>query len=263
LIRSPRLAAGAAAIVGLLLAASVPLRAEPPRTDGWVTDLAGFLSAEQEQALEALMASYEAGSGHEVALLTVPDLGGAPLERYALEVARSWGLGDREKNDAALILVAREERKIRIEVGRGLEGTLTDSISGRIIRDVMVPEFRKGREYAGLRAGIEAVHAAAGGDYGRVPDRRSERIGIGILPLVFIVLLFIVLSRHAGGRGSGRGRGRRGGTSSILPWLILGTLTSGRRGSRGWSGGGGIGGGGFGGFGGGGGFSGGGASGGW
>jgi uncharacterized protein len=116
-----------------------------PANDGWVTDLAGFLDAEQELSLEGLMESYKAGSGHEIALLTVPDLGGRSLERFALEVARGWGIGEKEKHNGALLLITRKEKKIRIEVGRGLEGNLTDSVSGRIIRNVISPEFKQRR----------------------------------------------------------------------------------------------------------------------
>lgn len=254
--RTPTTRPGTLALFAIVVAmAAIPTPAQdafPPPSDGWVTDLGGFLSADQERTLEALMESYRQGSGHEIALLTVPDLGGRSLERYALEVARDWGIGDRETSAGALLLVTRAERKVRIEVGRGLEGNLTDSISGRIIRNVVTPAFRQGRFYAGIRDGIEAMHAAAGGEYAAIPeDRTGDKRGAGsIVPLiVFLFVLFQVLRR--GGRGGGRGSG-------VLPWLLLGSM-GGRR-SSGWSGGGG---GGFGGFGGGGGFSGGGASGGW
>jgi len=224
-----------------------------PKNDGWVTDGAGFLTSQQEQALEALMESYKVGSGHEIALLTVTDLGGRSLERYALEVSREWGLGEEGRNNAALLFVAKAERKIRIEVGRGLEGNLTDSISGRIIRDVIGPEFKRGRLYEGLRGGIEAMHAAAGGEYGQITRRGSRRRsggGIGALPMIFFIWFMFSLLR----------RGRRGGRGgALLGGMLLGSAMLGSsRGGGGFSGGGG-----FGGFGGGGGFSGGGSSGGW
>ena len=245
-------------LLALAVTAASPAQQPLPKNDGWVTDLGGFLTPQQESALEALMESYKAGSGHEIALLTVPDLGGRSLERYTLEVARAWGLGEKGRNNSALLFLARTERKIRIEVGRGLEGNLTDSISGRIIRDVIAPEFKRGRSYEGLRDGIQAMHAAAGGDYASIPKRRSRRSGgIGLLPIIFFIWLISSLFRR-GGRG---GRGRGGG---LLAGLFLGSMMS-----RGFHGGrsagghcGGFGGG-FGGFGGGGGFSGGGASGGW
>ena len=236
-------------LCGLVFATASLAQQAIPRNDGWVTDGAGFLTPQQEQALEALMESYKIGSGHEIALLTVADLGGRSLERYALEVSREWGLGEKGRNNGALLFVAKAERKIRIEVGRGLEGNLTDSISGRIIRDVISPEFKRGRLYEGLRGGIEAMHAAAGGEYGQITRRSGRRSGggIGVLPMLFFVWFMFSLLRR-GGRGGG-----------FFGGLLIGSAMSGRsRGGGGFSGGGG-----FGGFGGGGGFSGGGSSGGW
>ncbi len=239
---------------------------EIPADDGWVTDGGDMLTDEQEHALEALMESYKAGSGHEVALLTVTGLAGQSIERLGAEVFRAWGIGQLDLSDGALLLVARQERELRIEVGRGLEGTLTDSISGRIIRDVIVPEFKAERWYEGLRKGIEAIHAAAGGDYG--PIERSEggkegegaAVGFLVLILVLCILAAVQRSRHYG---------RRRG-SSVLPWILASQLGSAGRYSGRSSGGsfrggfGGFGGGGgFRGFGGGGGAAGGGASGRW
>ncbi len=250
-------ARAAVVLVALLLAALLPAvtvhaqQGEIPANDGWVTDLGGFLTPQQEATLESLMESYKRGSGHEIALLTVPDLGGRSLEGYALEVARQWGLGEKEKNNGALLLVARAEREVRIEVGRGLEGTITDAISGRIIRGVISPEFKKGQYYEGLLGGVQAIHAAGGGDYAKIPQERKRRSGgiMGLLPMLF---MFFIISRLFR-----RGRGGRGG--GLLGGLLLGSMLMG----GGRSSGGGFSGGGFGGFGGGGGFSGGGASGGW
>jgi len=249
------LALCATALFALPAAAEV----EVPKNDDWVTDLAGMLSDSQEQQLELLMESYRQGSGHEIALLTVPDLGGESIERFALEVGRSWGLGEKEKNNGALLVVAKEERKIRIEVGRGLEGDLPDILAGRIIRDVITPAFKKGDFAGGLRDGVLAIHEVIGGDYARLENSHAERRREGrtgsIFNLVWILVLILVIATR------GR-RGGRGGSGSVLPWLLLGgAMSSGSRGGGGGFGGGG--GGGFGGFGGGGGFSGGGASGGW
>lgn len=248
-------------MLGVLLSATLALAAadvDVPENDGWVTDLAGMLDERQEAALESLMESYKAGTRHEIALLTVPSLEGQPIERLALETARAWGIGGEQANDGALLVVARDERRIRIEVGRGLEGTLTDSVAGRIVRDVIRPNFRRGDFARGLTDGITTIHAAIGGDYG--PLRRHETRGpsvrglAGCLPLLFFALIFFsVMASRRRGRGSG----------GLMTGLLLGSMLGGR-GGGGFSGGGGLGGGGgFSGFGGGGGFSGGGASGGW
>jgi len=227
-----------------------------PKNEGWVTDRAGLLTAEQRRELETLMESYKQGTTHEIALLTVESLHGEPIERFALEVGRAWGIGGKEKNNGALLVVSKADRKIRIEVGRGLEGNLTDSISGRIIRDVMVPQFKQGRYFDGIKDGIVAIHDAIGGNYGRIPSKSgggSDAAFASILPLlIFLIIVVIVLSRIAR-------RARRGGGGFFIgPWLGGGGFGGGSRG-----GGGGFSGGGFSGFGGGGGFSGGGASGGW
>ncbi len=225
---------------------------EIPANDGWVTDLAGLLSTSEQSALEELMESYRSGSGHEIALLTIPSLESDALESFTLRVAETWGMGG-EEDLGALFLVSRDDRKMRIEVGYGLEGNLPDVICGRILEHVVAPEFRKGRWFGGIRAGIEAIHAAAGGDYGPIErtsrGQRRSAGGFAVLPMMIFVLLFFVLSR--------RRRGMDGG--SVLPWLLLSGMSHGR-GGGGFGGGGG---GGFGGFSGGGGFGGGGASGGW
>jgi len=259
----------------LLVYPAAPLRPAPlppvppqeiavPANDGWVTDLAGFLSAAQEASLEEAMESYKQGSGHDVAVLTVPSLEGAPIERFALEVGRTWKLGRAGADDSALLVVARSERKLRIEVGRGAEGDLTDAIAGRIIRNVISPSFKQGRFYDGLREGVEAIHAAMGGDYApleRHPQRARETGIAALLPLLFALLFFVALGVSA------RRARRHGVGGSVLPWILMGHAMGSRGGRGGFGGGGGFGGfsggGGFSGFGGGGGFSGGGASGGW
>lgn len=250
----------------LALLSMLPLLApqdpEIPKNDGWVTDLAGVLSSEEEADLERLMESYKSGTTHEIAVLTLPELGAQPIERYALEVARAWGLGGAELSNGALLVVSTNDRKLRIEVGRGLEGTLTDAISSRIIRDIIAPAFRGDGYYAGILQGVGAMHSAIGGDYGPIERARPQRRPGGLLSMLFNLVLLLgfafLMSR-------GRGRGGHGGLTGMLPWLILGSMSSGRRGG-GMSGGrsfGGGAGGGFSGFGGGGGFSGGGASGSW
>lgn len=220
-----------------------------PRADGWVTDLAGIVSEGKERELEQLMESYRNGSGHEVAVLTVPSLEGGAIEEFALRVAREWKLGRVDQHDGALLVIAMAERKTRIEVGRGLEGTVPDAIASRILRNVLAPRFRAGEIDAGVEAAVRALHAAAGGDYG--PLERADKGGGGpgeTLAVVAFIVFFVLMSLHQRRRGV---RTWHGGSGGFGPIVIRG------------GGLGGGGGGGFGGFGGGGGFSGGGASGGW
>ena len=159
----------------LLLGAFVALAQGPqvPRNDGWVTDRAGLLKPAEEQALETLCESYRAGSGQEIAVLIVPDLGGRPIEELALATAREWNIGDKATSAGALLVVARDEHALRIEVGRGLEGALPDSVCARIIRDVIVPEFRAERFHAGLNNGLQAMHRALLELYAKARERND------------------------------------------------------------------------------------------
>ncbi|MBI5363287.1 MAG: TPM domain-containing protein [Planctomycetes bacterium] len=251
------------------LAASTVLPAivadiQVPANDGWVTDLAHLLTTPEERELEAAMEAYKRGSGHDIALLTVPDLQGRSIEEFALEVARAWKLGAVEKHDGALLVVAKNDRKLRIEVGRGLEGSLTDARCAQIIRNEITPEFKAGRFGLGLRRGIAAMQSAAGGaaverptDAPRAIPEQAPEVGldVGSLTCVILFLIFFVwilnrLRRLGGGRWTS---GRRSFGGGSWGWSVGGGRSS-------FGGGGG---GGFSGFGGGGGFSGGGASGSW
>jgi uncharacterized protein len=231
---------------------------QTPKYEGWVTDTAGLLSASQKRELSALMESYKQGTTNEIAVLIVPSLNGEPIERYALDVGRAWGMGTKAKSNAALLVVAKNDHKMRIEVARGLEGSLTDSISGRIIRDVIAPNFKRGQYYEGIKAGVVAMHEAIGGKYGALPSE-PQGVELGLLgclvPLLFFAFVVIAIVYRV--RKYGVSRTRRG------PWIggpfIGGSSWGGGGGGR--SSGGGFSG--FSGFGGGGGFSGGGASGGW
>jgi uncharacterized protein len=232
--------------LALALCAGAAAQPAIPANDGWVTDLAKVLKPEQEAELEQLMAAYQTSSRHDVALLTLPNLGGRSIEEVGLNTFRAWQLGQRELHDGALLVIAIADRRMRIEVGRGLEGTLTDAVCGRIIRGAIAPALRDGRTYDGLRAGLLAIHAAAGSGYAD-PQPVAEPIAGG--SIVFFILLFIIVVMAS------RKRQRMGG-SWIGP-TYPGSWTGGHGGFSGGRGGG------FGGFGGGGGASGGGASGSW
>jgi len=241
----------------LVPAATAPRAAafqDPPRPEGFVTDLAGYLEAADRSAVEARLRAQRDAGGAEVAVLTIPSLDGRALEDYAIAIARAWGLGHAERDDGVLLLVADAERKVRIEVGDGVEGELTDLVSGRIIDLVMVPEFRAGHKSLGLRRGAEAIVAALGGDLEAIPERAAHEgggfpVGGIIAAMLLIQILLVLKSGSRGGRG-----GRGGGAGSGMFWTWW--LASSVGGSRGLGRGGGFGGGG-------GGFSGGGASGGW
>ncbi|MBI3563869.1 MAG: TPM domain-containing protein [Elusimicrobia bacterium] len=155
------------ALLAATLLALAPLaRAlEVPYLSGRVVDEARLLDDASAKGLNETLKAYEAKTGRQIAVLTLPSLEGEALEDFSIKVARTWKLGRKGANDGILILVARDDRKARIEVGYGLEGPLTDAAAGRIIRDRMVPHFRANDYAGGLKDGVAAVLGTLDGSY--------------------------------------------------------------------------------------------------
>ena len=223
---------------------------EVPPLKARVTDLAGVITPAERMRLEEKLYFFETKTSNQIAVLIIPSLENESLEDYSIRVTDKWRLGDPDKDNGVLLLIAINERKMRIEVGYGLEEVLTDLISSQIIRNEIAPLFRTGDYAAGIEAGLDAIMLATRNEYQADPQQyqrsvRDKASSFG--SLVFFILFFLLFLI------SGR-RGRRS-----LFWALLGASMF-RGGGRS---GGGFGGG-FGGFsGGGGGFGGGGASGGW
>lgn len=237
-----------------------------PAMNGPVNDKAGILRSSEENELITFLTSVNNQTTVQIAVLTIPSLEGESLETYSIKVADSWKLGQKNIDNGVLLLVALEERKIRIEVGYGLEDKLTDAKSGLIIRNIIAPSFQSGRYGQGIIEAVKTITGIATDNTQIVSEKmqstsnQTSKEGSGIFGLIF---LFIFLSIITGGLGR-RGRGGCSGNLGSLFWLSL--LFGGGRGGRGGgfggsSGGGSFGGGGF--SGGGGSFGGGGASGGW
>lgn len=227
----------------------------PPLT-GRVTDQAKLLSAEQSAALEAKLAQLEAQSGHQMVVATVSSLQDYPIEDYGYRLGRAWGLGDKKANDGLILLVAPNERKVRIEVGYGLEPIVTDALSSVIIQRQILPHFREGDMAGGIVAGADALlqllqlppeQAQARAQKLVEDDRKAEDGGIPISLIFWIVVILFIFGSSIVNRLGG-GRRYRGGRGPVVIW----------GGGSGWGGSGGGWGGGWGG--GGGGFSGGGGS---
>ncbi|WP_417565713.1 TPM domain-containing protein [Marinobacter sp.] len=238
----------------VLLPATVWAQSTPefPELTGRVVDRAEMLSPEVETRLSQMLQAHEEASTEQVVVVTLPDLQGFPIEDFGYQLGRHWGIGQKGEDNGALLIVAKEERKIRIEVGYGLEGRLTDAESSVIINRVITPAFRQGDFQAGIVNGAAAMIQVLGGEplaasQGQQPVALQEKPKAGMVALFFIIMMAVVF--FIGSRG---GRGGRGG-AALLGAALLGGAMGGR--------GGGFGGGGFGG--GGGGFGGGGASGGW
>jgi uncharacterized protein len=177
----------------IALALAGPVSAlDVPFLSGRVNDHAGLLSTAAHENLETALKDFEQRTGHQLAVLTVPSLQGEVLEDFSLKVSRTWGLGRKGVNDGILLLVSREDRKLRIEVGHGLEGTLPDILCGRIIQDVIVPRFRAGDFEGGVAAGVEAIIAAAEGHY-TPPPRRSPRNDFAEMSLIGKIFMSLFL----------------------------------------------------------------------
>lgn len=265
------------AILLLSLAPAAGAQSFPKFDDSGVIDAAHVLSAEQRQALSQKLIAQKKASGRSLVVATIADLQGYDISDYGYRLGRAWGVGD--KNDTgALLIVAPAERKVRIEVGYGLEGILTDAISARTIRNVITPRFKAGDLPGGIAAGVDALsaqlalppdearkQAALAEKEQRERAERSDNGGtVMIVFWVMVLLVFVVLPMLRGGRG-GRRYGRGGGVPPVIIWGPgMGGSNWGSGGGSGWgSGGGGGWGGGGGGFSGGGDFGGGGASGDW
>jgi uncharacterized protein len=243
-----------------------------PKLSGYIVDEADLLPPADEAALDAKLAAFEARSKRQLVVATVSDLGGADIADYGVRLGRAWGIGSKDRNDGAIFLIAPNERRMRIEVGYGLEPVLTDAMAGRIIRDTVTPRFKDGDFVGGISAGTDAIitqielppeEARARAAAAEV-DRGSAGAAIAffVVFLLIIFVLVIVPLMLAGKRGK---KYRRRSQPWGAPVIIWGGGSDWPRGSKGsgW-GGGGFGGFGSGGFSGGGGsFGGGGASGGW
>lgn len=259
--RRPLVIVARAGLAGLWLAlapaATFAQELTFPAFTGYVVDQADVLPPDAERALTDKLAAFQRTTGHQFAVATVPSLQGTSAEDYGNRLFRTWKLGDATRNDGALLLVAPNERRVRIEVGYGLEGDLTDAVSRLIIENAILPRFRAGDIPGGVARGADDVMAVFSGhaeDFkARAAEVREEPPLLATLFMAAFVLFFLYVFLRSLRSAPLNGRRRR-----AAPWIIGGPgMGGGFGGGGGWSGGGGFGGGGGGSSGGGG------ASGGW
>lgn len=244
-----------AAALALAFTAAVGLAFGPPATakpsfpdfTAPVVDAANVVPDDAEQRISAELLDYQRRSGNQIAVAVVKTTGDESLEDYSIDLARKWGVGEEEKDNGVLVLIAFEDRKLRIEVGRGLEGDLTDLESGRIIREQMAPRMRDGDIAGAIEAATQSIRVALGDTSATAPaplvEAPSEDEGFPLAALP--VLIFIGISVIS---SFGRRRRRFGWMTP----LVYGTVFSGSGSSSSGSSGGGFSGGGGGSFGGGG-----------
>ncbi|MCA7880854.1 YgcG family protein [Burkholderia contaminans] len=196
----------------------------PPLT-ARVTDETGTLTDEQKATLEQTLKAFEARRGTQIAVLIVPTTDPESIEQYSMRVVEQWKLGRKSVDDGALLIVAKNDRALRIEVGYGLEGVLTDATSNRIIDEVIVPRFKEGDFYGGISAGLDSIMRVANGESLPPPQKRHRTSdGAGrLLPVLFLLtvmaggLLRAMLGRLPGAFVTG-------GVVGALAWVLSGAL---------------------------------------
>jgi len=163
---------------------------EIPYLTGHINDYAGILSASTVSALERELRTEEDSTTNQIAVLTVNSLEGGSLEDYSMRVAETWKLGQKGRDNGVLLLIAKDDRKVRIEVGYGLEGVLTDALCSVIIRREILPQFKSGNYDGGVQAGVESIVGAIRGTY---TAEQSSKFGRGLDPMGSLLFLLIFL----------------------------------------------------------------------
>jgi uncharacterized protein len=199
-----------------------------PKLEARVTDTTGTLTAEQQSALEEKLAAFEARKGSQIAVLMVPTTQPEEIEQYSIRVVEQWRLGRAKVDDGALLIVAKNDRRVRIEVGYGLEGALPDAIANRIITETIRPLFAQNNYYGGISAGVDQIIRVIDGEALPAPDRtwqRSRSRGGSLLPFLFIAvfigssLLRSLLGRPAGALVTA-------GLTGALVWFFGGIIVA-------------------------------------
>nr|WP_027211334.1 YgcG family protein [Burkholderia sp. WSM2232] len=190
-----------------------------------VTDETGTLTAEQRADLEQRLKAFEAQKGSQISVLIVPTTQPETIEQYSMRVVEQWKLGRKNVDDGVLLIVAKNDRSLRIEVGYGLEGALNDATSNRIVNETIVPRFRQGDFYGGITAGVDSIMRVVSGEPLPAPrQRRDEHRGVGqLLPVLFVLtvvaggVLRSILGRLPGAVVTG-------GAIGVLAWMLSGAI---------------------------------------
>lgn len=211
----------ACALALIVLAAAAPSLAALtfPKLSGRVVDEANLLSADDKRSLEIDLEGLEQKTSDQLVVVTLPSLQDTSIEDYGYQLGRAWGIGQQGKNNGVLLIVAPNERKVRIEVGYGLEGTLTDALTTLIIQNAILPQFRSGDYVAGIKAGVTDIVDVLEGDAEAVEARRQRQPDANetYIPLIVMLVWFAIFG--------------------LTMWNILSDARPGATGRRGRSGG--------------------------
>lgn len=196
-----------------------------PALNSRVTDLTGTLDAAARQSLESRLEQLEKARGSQLAVLLVPSTQPETIEQYGLRVAETWKLGRKGVDDGVLLLVAKDDRSLRIEVGYGLEGAIPDAVAKRVIEEIIVPRFRRGDHAGGIDAGVNALIGLVGGE--PLPERKRDAVEAGGMDdalSMAMVFIFVVGGILRALFGAFIGAAVAGGVAFLGGWLLLGSL---------------------------------------
>ncbi|ALM07973.1 methanol dehydrogenase [Sediminicola sp. YIK13] len=236
---------------------------EKPKLETSVYDYINLLSITEKTSLEQKLIKYSDSTSTQIVVAIINSTEGENINYLGAQWGQAWGIGQENKDNGVLVLLAKGDRRVAINTGYGVEGSLTDAMTKRIIENIIIPEFKKGDFYGGLDKGADAMFQVLTGEF-KEDRKKTENRSFplrSLLPFIIFFIIIIILSNR-NKRGGGKNGGRRGGFD-IWDAIILSNMGRGGFGGGSSSGGGGFGGGGFGGGFGGGGFGGGGSSGGW
>jgi uncharacterized protein len=209
---------------------------EVPKLTQRVSDFAGILTPEQVKSLEYKLQKFEEETSNQIAILIIPSLEGEDINDFSMKVVEKNKLGQAEKDNGILFLIAIQDRKMRLEVGYGLEGSLPDVLCDQILRNIVRPRFRQGDYYGGINAGIDAIISATKGEFKADPRKKPET-NIGLI-LALIIIGFVLLTFFASLVSGVRHYSIRSGRyDSTLFWLwLLSSMGERRRGGGSWGG---------------------------
>lgn len=219
----------AAALVLVALAPPASAQVALPELKARVTDLTQTLSSDRIQALEQKIAQFEARKGAQIAVLLLPTTQPETIEQFSIRLAEKWKVGRKGVDDGAILVIAKDDRTLRIEVGYGLEGALSDLVANRIVEDIMVPQLRRGDFYAAVDAGVDAMIRVIDGEALPAPQARrtpsaSPGPDLQTFLVVAFVLVFIVGSVLRGIVGRGPAAALVGGATGVAAWFFIASL---------------------------------------
>ena len=224
----------------LLVTAIAFAELKVPKLNRRVTDMAGLLTPSQINFLERKLARFERETSNQIAILILPSLEGENIEDFSIRVVEKNKIGQKGRDNGVLFLIALKERKMRIEVGYGLEGALPDALADQILRRIVAPEFRRGNYFEGINAGVDAIISATKGEFKGFAKKKSKGLGFGWWIFLFFVAFVFLNIIFSGLRGARHYQVGSGGYASSLFWMwVLGSMLGGGRGPSSWGGGGG------------------------